>query len=392
MGTIHIPEGLLSFHIGRTQAGPRHSRHRQPKTVFLKRVVADLKKWLRCSWAAGMVPSNSGQSLVPELDVICVSGNTVDKQLPDLICPIPNAGDSGIAAIVAIGPRKDGVPYSEEDRRFADTLCNHIGGLLNDERLAQDVTEDLIDDEQTERDVEAARNVYERLDHCRTSAVPGLEYGGQCQRAEQAHGDFFDLIARAERDLVIAIGNVTARGLPGGIMLGGTLASVRALVNRGESLVQIALELNRTLWEISPEDSFTSFLCLQIDPSRRYLRYVNAGHEPALLLRRRTGHVDRLERTGTVLGLSRRSTYREHFLPFDSGDLLAAFTDGIAESAGPDEVVRILREGSNSGVHELATHVLDAAQTAADRTIVLVRASNVEEHPLKLERYQLVAA
>ena len=366
--SLHIPEGLLSFHLSSLPVAAKN-----PVTALLKRVVSDLQKWLNCSWTAGLVPT--GLELVPELQLVCVEGNPTRPEIPDLICPIPGASAGGLAAIVAAGPRNDGAPYSEEDHRFADALCGHLGEMLG----APD-TSSLTD-----------REIFDRLDHYRLQPIPGLEYSGLCHRANHASGDFFDLLPRGEHDLVIAIGSVAARGLPAGIMLGGTLASVRAFVARGESLARIAVDLNRTLWELSPEDSFTSFFCAQVDPSAKCLRYVNAGHEPALVLRK-NGRVDRLDATGAVLGLSHRSPYRELVVPFEPGDLLAAFTDGVADATGPAEVLRILRAGPDCGVQDLATHVLAAGDTAADRTVVLVRSSDVIARPSPLHRHQLVAA
>jgi hypothetical protein len=371
--SIHIPEGLRAFHIGKTESDSRQ----KSISILLKRVVADLQKWLHCSWAAGMIPG--GTELVPELNVVCVAGDDRRREVPDLVCPVPGDTSTGLAAIVAVGPRDDGTPYSDQDHRLANALCEHIGGLIGNEQ-------------QDNADAEIARGIYDRLDHCDPGQIPGLEYSGQCRRADKSGGDFFDLLPRGERNLMVAIGNVAARGLPGGIMLGGALASVRALMSRGESLVQIAAELNRTLWELSPEGSFTSFLCAQIDPSQNQMRYLNAGHEPALLLRERIDQVDRLDPTGAILGLSRRSMYRERVVSFEPGDLLAAFTDGVAESRGWSGVLRILRDGMDCGVQDLAAHVLAEGETSADRTIVLVRCNKAKEFPEPMERYQLVAA
>jgi hypothetical protein len=383
--SIHTPEALHSFHISHTECA-------SPENILLKRVVADLQKWLNCSWAAGMIPSCSGAGLVPELLVSCVAGNGWCNQTPDMICPVRNNRSTGLAAIVAIGPKSDGAPYSDEDRHFADALCGHISGLLSNDRLARKVSEDLLTAEESNADIETARGIYERLDHCDPAQFPGLEYGGQCHRAGKLGGDFFDLEARGEDELFVAIGTVAARGMAGGIMLGGALASVRSLARPGESLLLMAREMNRTLWELSPEDSFTSLLCAQINPSRQCLRYINAGHEPALLLRRGSDQVDRLDSTGAVLGLSHRSSYRELTVAFEPGDILAAFTDGIAESTGPRGVVRILREGLSSGVSEMAASVLDAAESGTDRTIVLVRSNEAEACPVPKARYALAAA
>ncbi len=330
--------------------------------------------------------------MVPELNVVSVAGNGWERENPDLICPVRNNHSTGLAAIVAIGPKKDGTPYSDEDRLFADALCCHISGLLDNHQLLHKVSETLTSADETSQDMENARGIYDRLDHCDFNRVPGLEYRGQCYRAGKLGGDFFDLEPRGDRALFVAIGTVGARGLAGGIMLGGALASVRALARPGDSLLRIAREMNRMLWELSPEDSFTSLLCAEIDPSRQCLRYINAGHEPALLLRKGTDHVDRLESTGAVLGLSRHNSYRELTVPFDPGDILAAFTDGVAESMGPGGVVRILREETNSAVSEMTADVLDRAVAPVDRTIVLVRSCEAEACPIPLRRYALAAA
>lgn len=396
--SIHIPEGLRSFHISHNYppAGAEGRTPYETETILLKRVVTDLEKWLNCSWAAGMIPSCSGASLVPELRVLCVAGKSWHSETPDMICPVRNNRNAGLAAIVAIGKKKDGSPYSEEDRLFADALCGHVGGLLSNDRLARSVSEDLITVEQTveqsKEDIATARGIYDRLDRCDPSRIPGLEYGGQCHRAGTLGGDFFDLEPGGNGELFVAIGTVAARGMAGGIMLGGALASVRALARPGESLLRIAREMNRTLWELSPEDSFTSLLCAQISPSRNCLRYINAGHEPALLLRKGTDYVDRLDSTGAVLGLSRRSSYRELTVSFEPGDLLAAFTDGVAESMGPSGVVRILRDEMDSGVSDMALNVLEAAESGSDRTIVLVRSSEADACPIPKSRYALAAA
>jgi sigma-B regulation protein RsbU (phosphoserine phosphatase) len=175
-------------------------------------------------------------------------------------------------------------------------------------------------------------------------------------------------------------------------MLGGILGSVRALVSRGEPLVQIASELNRTLWELAPEDSFTSFLCAEIDASHRCLRYVNAGHEPALLLRGNCERVERLDSTGAVLGLSRKSAYRERLVFFEPGDLVAAFTEGLADSMGPDGVVGMLRERTDWRLQDLAADVVEAETAETDRTLVLVRFTDANAHPTPLEARELVAA
>jgi hypothetical protein len=336
----------------------------------LKRLVTDLQKRLNSSWAAGLVPS--GSELVPGLNVVHVAGDVSRPEEPDIICPIPAESSTRLAALVALGPKNDGSSYTGDDRHLADVICEHAGVL--------------------EEPDDATRELLDHLDHSPLQRVPGLEFGGQCHRSGRSGGDFFEILPGEGRSLGLAVGSVAARGLCGGIMLGAAVGAVRMLVNRGESVARVAVEVNRLLWDLAPEDSFTSFVCARIDPARGQLRYVNAGHEAALLLRGKSRQVDRLEPTGAVLGLSNRSVYRELSLTFEPGDLLAAFTDGVAEAAGPSEVTRILRDGQDCVVQDLAAQVLAAGETAADRTIVLVRSTDANVQPLPMEQFQLAAA
>lgn len=385
---IHLPEGLRSFHIRHTECASSCA----PETILLKRVVTDLNCWLDCAWAAAMIPTNSA-TLVPELCVVSVEGSGWEQQSPELVVPVRDQQTTGLAAIVVIGPKRDGTGYREQDRLLADALCCHVSTLLADDQLLRKVSETLLSVEQIPRDLDGSQGIYDRLDRCEAAHIPGLEYRGQCLRAGATGGDYFDVEPRMNGGLFVAVGTVGARGMAGGIVLGGALASLRALVRPGDSLLRIAREMNRTLWELSPENSFTSLLCAEIDPARNCLHYVNAGHEPALLLRKATERIDRLEPTGAILGLSRRGAFRELTIPFEPGDMLAAFTDGVAESLGPREVARKLREEQDCAVPDLVSNLLDAASANADRTVVLARSSRPTDLPLRMTAAQeLVAA
>src|SRR5262249_57487136 len=68
-----------------------------------------------------------------------------------------------------------------------------------------------------------------------------------------------------------------------------------------------------------------------LEPESGKMRYVSAGHNPAILLRR-SGSIDRVGSTGVPLGLLPDATWREESLELDPGDLLALYTDGVTEA------------------------------------------------------------
>jgi sigma-B regulation protein RsbU (phosphoserine phosphatase) len=70
-----------------------------------------------------------------------------------------------------------------------------------------------------------------------------------------------------------------------------------------------------------------------LEPHTGRLRYVNAGHNPPILLGSQKGKpVDKLPRTGMALGVSENATWQQKLVKFSPGDVLVMYTDGITEA------------------------------------------------------------
>ncbi len=77
---------------------------------------------------------------------------------------------------------------------------------------------------------------------------------------------------------------------------------------------------------------YATFFFATLDPTTRELRYVNAGHNPPMLVRSGSGDLIRLEAGGMVVGLLPQVTYEAQSVTMNSGDLLICYTDGISEA------------------------------------------------------------
>jgi phosphoserine phosphatase RsbU/P len=240
--------------------------------------------------------------------------------------------------------------------------------------------------------------------------VEGLDYYGECQPAGDIGGDFFDFVPFHSKGLFVSVGDVSGHGIGAAIIMSGLQSLLRSL-SAGESneLPRIVQGLNRSVCEISPDNFYATLFYGLVDPVRRQLKYVSAGHEPALLFHQRTGRMRRLESTGTVLGLTARSNYTQHIVPVEPGDVLVAFTDGITEAADgngeefrEEGVLRILRHYPKAGAVELSGRIMDAVDDfrtrtahADDRTVAVVRmiaAAEKEPFRRQAEEFELAAA
>jgi sigma-B regulation protein RsbU (phosphoserine phosphatase) len=165
-------------------------------------------------------------------------------------------------------------------------------------------------------------------------------------------------------------------------------------------LWSIVQRLNRCMYEISPDNAYATLFYAHLDPLHRRLHYVNAGHEPALLIRGESDRVIHLESTGTVLGMFCQAAYKERSVALESGDTLVIFTDGISEAA--DDAGRELRDAGlleiikdlvSASASELVNHILEAVdrftgrvKPADDRTVVVVRFEALETMPERLHQ------
>jgi phosphoserine phosphatase RsbU/P len=213
--------------------------------------------------------------------------------------------------------------------------------------------------------------------------VAGIDYYGQCRRAGELHSDFFDF-AHFEESLLFFLGDVAGYGHSSTMISGGIRNLLRSRQEGG--LKAVVEEINRSVCDLSPNGLYVTLFCGWADAARQQLTYVNAGHEPVVLLSQSTGRLRRLESTGTVLGLTTRSVYRQHTITMEAGDVLVGFTDGITEATGPtgeefreEGVVRVLLENRDSQAAELCNAILAAVERfgspepADDQTVTVVR-------------------
>jgi phosphoserine phosphatase RsbU/P len=220
------------------------------------------------------------------------------------------------------------------------------------------------------------------------SPVRALDYHGVSLPADDDGGDFFDFVPLDGNKLVAAVGDVSSPGIGRAIVRSGLQTCLRNLAVRLQGDIAGAVrQLNRLLWRNLPQDFYSTLFYACVDPGARRLDYVSAAHEPALLIHRNQRRVLRLERTGTVLGLSERSTYAARTVPVQEGDTLVVFTDGIPDATdergrvlGAQGLVEILRRYSGHPASDLAEGVIEAinrfigdAAQKDDRTLTVVR-------------------
>jgi sigma-B regulation protein RsbU (phosphoserine phosphatase) len=255
-------------------------------------------------------------------------------------------------------------------------------------RLTTAIGREMAQRELLNRELEIAREVQEHLFPQRCPSVPGLDYCGRCRPAREVGGDYYDFLELSEGRLGIAIGDVSGKGIGAALMMASLEASLRGQVSVSNDLAELMTRVNSLLFDASPASRYATLFYAQYDPRSHHLSYVNAGHNPPVILRKSAGdwQVFRLETGGPVIGLFRQGYAQECFV-LEPGDSVVLFTDGVSESMndrdedwGEDRLIDLAKTCDRLPALETMTRIFAAAEAFAagapqhdDMTLVVLR-------------------
>jgi sigma-B regulation protein RsbU (phosphoserine phosphatase) len=242
--------------------------------------------------------------------------------------------------------------------------------------------------ERLNRELEIAQEVQAHFFPQRLPSVPGLDYCGRCRPAREVGGDYYDFLELPNGRLGIAIGDVSGKGIGAALMMASLEASLRAQASAGHDVAELMKRVNRQLYEASSANRYATLFYAEYDALTGQLFYVNAGHNPPVILRKSAGarQVFRLETGGPVVGLL-PLCYEQGSFSLEAGDLAVLFTDGVSESMnarneewGEDRLIEFATTCHGLSALDAMTRILAEAEAFAagasqhdDMTLVLLR-------------------
>lgn len=240
---------------------------------------------------------------------------------------LPLCTKSGLIGFLLVGSKTNGEDFTAEELELLQGFAPQIA--LVTENL--DLMEEKFERRKLEEQLVVARNIQKGLLPGRIPEVPGLEVEALIRFCLEVAGDYYDMIPLPGGRIVLSIGDVAGKGVGPALLMANLQASLRTTQAMGASLAESAEKINRLVFENTPSDMFITFFMVLVDPVRRMIRYVNAGHNPPLLISG-MGRVQMLSEGGLLFGVVRDTRYREGVLPLRPGDLLLMYTDGVCEA------------------------------------------------------------
>ncbi|MGH9397893.1 MAG: PP2C family protein-serine/threonine phosphatase [Terriglobia bacterium] len=167
------------------------------------------------------------------------------------------------------------------------------------------------------------------------SAIDTLDYSARCRQVHALGGDCYDFVPLPDNRLALVIGDASGKGLAAALMISNAQSSLRTATlfaaNDGAAVLRA---VNRQVHASSLADRYATLFYGVFDGGTRTLQYVNAGHNPPMVIRRDSSIIW-LETGGAPVGMFPDWTYEEGAVQLDPGDMVLAYTDGVIEAANP---------------------------------------------------------
>jgi len=302
--------------------------------------------------------------------------------------------------------------------RIPVTSTDQLAALANSFNSMTESTQKLIveqkEKQRLENEITIAQEVQAQLFPRHITQLPSLEVFGFCRPARSVSGDYYDFLSLGPERLLLAVGDVSGKGISAALLMATIHSAVRAysvegipalrqvqavgggpaLLSRLESLIEgaevcpgtLLSLLNHQLYHSTPQEKYATLFLAMYDAHNRRLTFSNAGHLPPLVLSE-TGVVKRLEDGGTVVGLFDDIRYDEDSVQLRPGEIFLAYSDGVTEPEndfgefGEQRLIDLVQENRDlplERISEIVTAAVDdwigAAEQPDDVTLVLARA------------------
>ncbi len=256
-------------------------------------------------------------------------------------------------------------PLNEEDLQLL-TLLAHLAAVRLRESAAATA---LAEQQRLEEELERAAQIQRQLLPDAPLVLGRLRAVGQNQQSLAVGGDYFDAFPCQGGRVLLALGDVSGKGMSAALLMAQLQAMLRALGETGMELTAMCTQLNAAMHRSTRGRRFvTLFLgCLELETGE--LHYVNAGHNPPLLLHT-GGELEALTAGGLMLGAFPRLGFESGRAQLAPGDTLLIYSDGLSEAGasqgdtmfGEERIEALLRELAGAEPEVIVAGMMAAAR------------------------------
>jgi hypothetical protein len=255
-----------------------------------------------------------------------------------------------VRGILYVDTRQASVQYSQADLEVLTATANAVAVKLRNIRF--------------ERELETAAHIQRAMLPDVIESPEGYELDAYQDMCRAVGGDLYQSFRRPNERVLLALGDVSGKGVPAALAMSAATVLVGLLAELGGDLEELVDHFHAQLFRsLAPEQFITMFLA-ELDEASGALHYINAGHEPPLVVHA-DGSIDSLESTGLPIAMIEDVVTIPADTVLRPGDLMFVFSDGIPEATvdgerflGLDVVKSILVEHRGEPLPKIRERIL----------------------------------
>ena len=257
--------------------------------------------------------------------------SVVLHQIQSALC-VPLWDDQQVTGLLYADRTSPIHPYGVAELHLL-TLVGHLAAVKIKETVA---LEELQRKQKLEEELKNAARIQQQLLPGESLKRADVWIAGYNIPCLGVGGDYYDYIEEDDGSILLALGDVSGKGMSAALLMASVHTHVRALAGAGLALDAMAKQIGKQLHRSIQGERFVTLFIARLDPATGRLQFVNAGHNHPLLLRG-SGAVETLETGGLMLGAFPGIEYDSGEVTLESGDQLLIFSDGITEAGAEDQ-------------------------------------------------------
>ena len=225
------------------------------------------------------------------------------------------------------------IDYEDTDELLLGAIARQVQAALENDRANKEALEN----ETMRRELEVAAEIQKRILPTKLHVIEGYDIAGINIPSKGVSGDYYNVFKLDNGRYALILADVTGKGMPASLLVSTLDASLRSYLDFHIPLSEMAVKMNTIIYESSTADKFITFLIAVLNPENGEIDIINAGHNPALILRN-SNKIEKIDAGGVAFGMF------DMGLPFESqkmilekGERLFIFSDGIPEAMDKDE-------------------------------------------------------
>src|SRR5262245_31093742 len=280
---------------------------------------------------------------------------------------VPLRTRSEILGVLLLGQRAQRAGFSVHEKQVLRAGADQFALMIENARL----TERVVEQETLRRDIALASDVQRRLLPDAPPRADCADFAAISVPARRIGGDYYDFVELRDREIGIALADVSGKGVAAALIMSVVQASLRIISSEGDvAPPRLVARMNQFVYQSTPTSKYATFFYAQLDERR--LRYVNAGHNAPYLFRAGrastadgvSNDIEQLTVGGTVVGMFPEMDYEEATVELYPGDVLLAFTDGVPEAHNPESeefgeerLQQLLRQTAHLSADEISARI-----------------------------------